>query len=82
MEIQKKVIEIVCQQLDVEPEKVTMDSSFIDDLHADSLAVVELVLAFETAFDLEIKDENTQQLRTVKNAVDFITAELAKQNKN
>jgi acyl carrier protein len=70
MEIENKVREIVCQQLDVDPEKVKLDTSFIDDLGADSLAVVELVLA-------DIPDEDTEKLRTFKDAVDYIAAKAS-----
>ena len=72
MEIENKVREIVCQQLDVAPEKVEMETSFVDDLGADSLAVVELVLALEEAFEIDIPDEDTEKMRTFQNAVDYI----------
>jgi acyl carrier protein len=74
MEIENKVREIVCQQLDVDPDKVKLETSFIDDLGADSLAVVELVLALEEAFEIDIPDEDTEKLRTFKDAVDYIAA--------
>lgn len=74
MEIENKVREIVCQQLDVDPEQVKMETSFVDDLGADSLAVVELVLALEEAFEIDIPDEETEKLRTFKDAVDFINS--------
>jgi len=74
MEIENKVREVVCQQLDVEPAQVKMESSFIDDLGADSLAVVELVLALEEAFEIDIPDEDTEKLRTFKDAVAYITS--------
>lgn len=77
MEIENKVREIVCQQLDVDPEKVKLDTSFIDDLGADSLAVVELVLALEEAFEIDIPDEDTEKLRTFKDAVDYIAAKTS-----
>ncbi len=77
MEIENKVREIVCQQLDVDPEKVTLETSFVDDLGADSLAVVELVLALEEAFEIDIPDEDTEKLRTFKDAVDYIAAKAA-----
>jgi acyl carrier protein len=72
MEIENKVREIVCQQLDVDPDKVKMGTSFVDDLGADSLAVVELVLALEEAFEIDIPDEDTEKLRTFQDAVDYI----------
>lgn len=71
-EIESKVKEIICAQLEVAPEKVRPEASFIDDLKADSLAVVELVLALEEAFSIEIPDEDTEQIKTVKDAIDYI----------
>ncbi len=77
MEIENKVREIVCQQLDVDGDQVKMETSFVDDLGADSLAVVELVLALEEAFEIDIPDEDTERLRTFKDAVDYIAAKTA-----
>ena len=71
-EIESKVKELICQQLEVSEDQLKPDSSFVDDLKADSLAVVELVLALEQEFDLEIPDEDTEQIKTVKNAIDYI----------
>jgi acyl carrier protein len=71
-EIEAKVKELICQQLEVSPEQVREDASFVDDLKADSLAVVELVLALEQEFKIEIPDEDTEQIKTVKNALDYI----------
>ncbi len=71
-DIEKKVKEIICQQLEVNAEKVKREASFIDDLKADSLAVVELVLALEEAFDMQIPDEDTEQIKTVGDAIDYI----------
>ena len=71
-DIEKKVKEIICQQLEVSPEKIRPEASFIDDLKADSLAVVELVLALEEAFDMEIPDEDTEQIKTVGDAINYI----------
>jgi acyl carrier protein len=70
--IEAKVKEIICNQLEVAPEKVRPESSFIDDLKADSLAVVELVLALEEAFEMEIPDEDTEQIKTVGDAITYI----------
>jgi acyl carrier protein len=72
MEIENKVREIVCQQLDVDPDQVKMETSFVDDLGADSLAVVELVLALEEAFEIDIPDEDTETLSSFKDVVDYI----------
>ena len=71
-EIESKVKHIICTQLEVAPEKLSGSSSFVDDLKADSLAVVELVLALEQEFKIEIPDEDTEQIKTVKNALDYI----------
>lgn len=70
--IEAKVKEIICAQLEVKPEKIVREASFIDDLKADSLAVVELVLALEEAFDMEIPDEDTEKIKTVGDAIDYI----------
>lgn len=70
----EKVKGIIVKQLSVEPEKVTLESSFMDDLSADSLDTVELVMAFEEEFGVEIPDEQASKINTVKDAVDYITA--------
>ncbi len=72
MEIESKVKEIICAQLEVAADKIRPEASFVDDLKADSLAVVELVLALEEAFNIEIPDEDTEQIKTVKDAVEYI----------
>jgi acyl carrier protein len=77
-EIETKVREIICAQLEVAPEKVRLEASFIDDLKADSLAVVELVLALEEAFSIEIPDEDTEQIKTVRDAVNYIESHVKK----
>ena len=71
-EIGERVKKIVVEHLGVEPEKVVDNASFIDDLGADSLGLVELVLAFEEAFEIDIPDEDTEKIRTVKDAIDYI----------
>ncbi len=70
-----KVKEIVVEQLGVDEADVAMDSTFIDDLGADSLDIVELIMAFEEEFNIEIPDEEAEKIRTVKNAVEFIDKE-------
>ena len=70
--IEEKVKDIIVEQLGVNPEQVTPQASFIEDLGADSLDIVELVMAFEEAFDIEIPDEDAEKIRTVKDAVDYI----------
>ena len=77
MEVENKVREIVCQQLDVDPEQVKLETSFVEDLGADSLAVVELVLALEEEFEMDIPDEDTEKLRTFKDAVEYITSKVS-----
>jgi acyl carrier protein len=71
-EIETKVNEIICQQLEVSPEQLRPEASFVDDLKADSLAVVELVLALEQEFKIEIPEEDTEQIKTVKDALNYI----------
>ena len=66
------VVEIVCNQLTVNKEDVTPDSSFVEDLGADSLDTVELVMAFEEEFGLEIPDDEAENITTIKSAVDWI----------
>lgn len=72
MDIQEKVISIVAEQLGVERDKVTPTASFINDLGADSLDVVEMVMAFENAFDIEIPDEDTEKIANVVEAVAYL----------
>ena len=67
-----KVKEIIINELGVEPEKVTAEASFVDDLGADSLDTVELVMAFEEEFTIDIPDEDAEQMRTVGEAVAYI----------
>ena len=71
-EIEKTVTGIVCEQLGVSESEVKTDSSFVDDLGADSLDTVELVMALEEEFDLEIADEDAEKISTVQEAVDYI----------
>ena len=72
MDVEAKVKEIIVQQLGVDAEKVTPEASFVDDLGADSLDVVELVMAFEEEFGVEIPDEAAEKIATVKNATEFL----------
>ncbi len=73
MNIAEKVKEIVSQQLDVDQSDIKESDSFIDNLQADSLAIVELVLAFEEQFEIDIDDEDTERIKTVQDAIDYIT---------
>ena len=70
--IEDRVLDLVVEQLGVKPEDVNSDASFIDDLGADSLDTVELVMAFEEAFDLEIPDEDAEKMVTVGDAVKYL----------
>jgi acyl carrier protein len=70
--LEERVNQIVVEQLGVEPSEVTPEASFVDDLGADSLDRVELVMAFEEAFGLEIPDEAAEKIITVHDAVDYI----------
>ena len=72
MSVEKKVIEIIIDQLGVDEKQVNPEASFIDDLGADSLDTVELVMALEEEFDIEIPDEDAEKIATVQNAVDYI----------
>lgn len=72
MAIEDKVKEIIVDQLGVEAEQVKPEASFIDDLGADSLDTVELVMAFEEEFDLEIPDEDAEKIKTVGDAISYI----------
>jgi acyl carrier protein len=70
----EKVKQIIVEQLGVEESEVTANASFQDDLGADSLDIVELVMAFEEAFEIEIPDEDAEKIKTVKDAIDYVTA--------
>ncbi len=72
MSIEAKVKEIIVENLGVDSEKVTRDASFVEDLGADSLDTVELVMAFEEEFDIEIPDEDAEKLTTVGEAVTYL----------
>ena len=71
-DVEQKVKDIIINELGVEPEKVTPEASFVEDLGADSLDTVELVMAFEEEFGLEIPDEEAEKLQTVRDAVNYI----------
>ena len=71
-DIPSEVKRIIKEQLDVDEKDIKPESSFIDDLGADSLGLVELVLAFEEAFEIDIPDEDTEKIRTVQDAINYI----------
>lgn len=73
MDIFEKVKEITVDQLGADEDAVVMEASFIDDLEADSLDIVELMMALEEEFDIEIPGEDAEKISTVKDAVDYIT---------
>jgi len=68
-----RIKKIIVDQLGIEEEKITIDSSFIDDLGADSLDIVELIMAFEEEFDIEIPDEDAEKIKTVGDAVNYLS---------
>ncbi len=67
-----RITEIVAEELGVEADKVAPDASFVDDLGADSLDTVELIMAFEEEFDIDIDDEDAEQMRTVGEAIAYV----------
>jgi len=73
--IEAKVREIVAEQLQISADEINLDSSFIDDLGADSLDIVELVMAMEDSFEMDIPDEEAEKIQTVRNAIDYIKAQ-------
>ena len=72
MSVEEKVKKIVAEKLSVELDEVVPQASFVDDLGADSLDLVELIMAMEEAFDIEISDEEAEKLQTVKDAINYI----------
>ncbi len=76
MVVGEKVKTIISEQLGVKQEEVTPEASFIDDLGADSLDTVELVMAFEEKFDIEIPDDDAEKMRTVGDAIGYLNSKL------
>ncbi len=79
--IENKVIEIISEQMGVEKSEIRRDTSFINDLNADSLDTVELVMEFEDEFDMSIPDEEAEKIQTVGAAVDYIVNTAQSKNK-
>ncbi|HHT09841.1 MAG: acyl carrier protein [Atribacterota bacterium] len=77
MDVYSKVKEIIVDQLGIEEEDVAPDASFIDDLGADSLDIVELIMAFEEEFDIEIPDEDAEKITSVQEAIEYIESKLS-----
>lgn len=73
MSVHPKVKDIIVEQLGVDPEKVKSEASFVDDLGADSLDIVELIMAMEEEFDVEIPDEDAEKLKSVQDVADYLT---------
>ena len=72
MAVEDKMIDIIVEQLSVDKEKVVSAASFVDDLGADSLDLVELIMAMEEEFDVEIPDEEAEKIATVQDAINFV----------
>ena len=77
-DIESKVIEIVAEQMNVDKSEITRETSFVNDLNADSLDTVELVMEFEDAFELSIPDEEAEKIQTVGQAIDHIMQNTGK----
>ena len=74
MSVEDKIKEIIAEKLSVELDEIVLEASFIDDLGADSLDLVELIMSMEEEFDIEISDEKAEELVTVKDAIDYVAA--------
>ncbi len=78
MDVEQKVKEIICEQLSVEEPEVTREASFVESLNADSLDIVELIMAFEEAFNIEIPDDQAEKIRTVDDAIKYVESHTKK----
>jgi len=73
MEVIDRVKKIIVDQLGIDESKITENSSFVDDLGADSLDIVELIMAFEEEFDIEIPDEDAEKMKTIEDAIKYLS---------
>jgi acyl carrier protein len=78
MDVKEKVKQIICEQLSVAEDDVVPEASFVDDLGADSLDLVEMIMAMEEAFDISIADEDAEKIKTVQDAWDYVDSRLNK----
>ena len=78
MSVEQRVIEIVCEHLAVSKEQVTRTTNFVDDIGADSLDIVELIMELEEEFDIQIPDDQAEKIKTVGEAIDYIEKEAKK----
>ena len=76
MSIEEKVIDIIAEKLNLSKDQIKPEASFVDDLGADSLDLVELVMAMEEAFGMEVPDEDAEKLRTVKDVIDYVKSKV------
>lgn len=76
MSVEDKVKKILAARLEIDPQEIQPDAEFINDLGADSLDIVELLMSLEDEFDLEVSDEEAEQIRTVQDAVNFINERI------
>ena len=76
-DIEKKVKEIVSEQLSISEDEVKAEATFIEDLGADSLAIIEMIMAFEEEYDMEIPDEEAEKIRTVQDVLNYITTHVS-----
>jgi acyl carrier protein len=76
MSVEEKVIEIIAEKLNLSKDQIKPEASFVDDLGADSLDLVELVMAMEEAFGMEVPDEDAEKLRTVKDVIEYVKQRL------
>jgi acyl carrier protein len=76
VDVQKRIIELIAEQLERDPSEITPEMSFADDLGADSLDLVELIMTVEEEFNIEIPDDEAEKIKFVKDAIDYVKARL------